>query len=113
MIAPTLQRKGRPRIIGHEGSHSISMIIKSTGTKLSLKIIRTSSIFPKGFFTEESTRRTPKEQGSNGFSYKISYILLAITEVLAPTSQRTKQEKLLNLILIIGSQPSSIFIGME
>ena len=26
-------------------------------------MIRTSSILPKGFFTEESTRRTPKEQG--------------------------------------------------
>src|SRR4051812_46691689 len=76
-------------------------------------MIRTSSIFPKGFFTEESTRRTPKEQGSKGFNSSISYILLGIIEVLAPTSQRPKQEKLLNLILIIGSQPSSRFLGME
>src|SRR3954467_11099972 len=76
-------------------------------------MIRTSSIFPKGFFTEESTRRTPKEQGSNGFNSRISYILLGITEVLAQTSQRAKQEKLFNLILIIGSQPSSSFLGME
>src|ERR1041384_1149126 len=75
-------------------------------------MIRTSSIFPKGFFTEESTRRTPKEQGSKGFNSSISYILLGITEVLAPTSQRAKQEKLFNLIFIIGSQPSSSFIGM-
>src|SRR3954470_4087884 len=34
-------------------------------------------------------------------------------EVLAPTSQRAKQEKLFNLIFIIGSQPSSSFLGME
>src|SRR3954470_18185868 len=76
-------------------------------------MIRTSSIFPKGFFTEESMRRTPKEQGSKGFNSNISYILLGITDVLAPTSQREKQEKLFNLILIIGSQPSSSFLGME
>src|SRR3954465_13901200 len=76
-------------------------------------MIRMSSIFPKDFFTEESTRRTPKEQGSKGFNSSISYILLGITEVLAPTSQRAKQEKLFNLILIIGSQPSSSFLGME
>src|SRR4051812_34535236 len=76
-------------------------------------MITTSSIFPKGFFTEESTRRTPKEQGSKGFNSSISYILLGITEVLDPTSQRAKQEKLLNLIFIIGSQPSSCFLGME
>src|SRR3954465_3524729 len=76
-------------------------------------MIITSSIFPKGFFTKESTRRTPKEQGSKGFYSSISYILLGITEVLAPTSQRPKQEKLFNLFLIIGSQPSSSFLGME
>src|SRR3954470_21271243 len=76
-------------------------------------MIRTSSIFPKGFFTKESTRRTPKEQGSKGFNSSISYILLGITEVLAPTSQRAKQDKLFNLILIIGSQPSYSFLGME
>src|SRR3954468_1527461 len=76
-------------------------------------MIRTSSIFPKGFFTEESMRRTPKEQGSKVFNSSISYILLGITEVLAPTSQRAKQEKLFNLILILGSQPSSRFLGME
>src|SRR4051794_2139702 len=76
-------------------------------------MIRTSSIFPKGFFTEESTRRTPKEQGSKGFNSSISYILLGITKVLAPTSQRAKQEKLFNLILIMGSQPSSSFQGIE
>src|SRR3954468_12033952 len=80
---------------------------------LSLTMIRTSSIFPKGFLTEESTIRTPKEQGSKGFNSSISYILLSITEVLAPTSQRAKQGKLFNCILIIGSQPSSSFLGME
>src|SRR3954465_4964771 len=76
-------------------------------------MIRTSSIFPKGFFMEESRRRTPKEQGSKGFNSSISYILFGIIEVLAPTSQRAKQEKLFNLIFIIGSQPSSRFLGME
>src|SRR4051812_13051886 len=76
-------------------------------------MIRTSPIYPKGFFTEESTRRTPKEKGSKGFNSSISYILLGITEVLAPTSQRSKEEKLFNLILIIGYQPSSSFLGME
>src|SRR3954470_18984270 len=76
-------------------------------------MIRTSLIFPKGFCTEESKRRTQKEQGSKGFNSSISYILLGITEVLAPTSQRAKQEKLFSLIFIIGSQPSSSFLGME
>src|SRR3954466_10258871 len=76
-------------------------------------MIRTSSIFPKGFFTEESTRLTPKEQGSKGFNSSISYILLGRTEVLAPTSQIAKQEKLFKLIFIIGSQPSSSLLGME
>src|SRR3954468_8538620 len=76
-------------------------------------MIRISSIFPKGFFTEESTIRTPKEQGSKGFNSSISYILLGMTLVLAPTSQRVKQEKLFNLIFIIGSQPSYSFLGME
>src|ERR1041384_2449078 len=76
-------------------------------------MIRTSSIFPKGLFTEEPTRRTPKEQGSKGFKSSISYILLGITEVLAPTSQRAKQGWFFNLIFIIGSQPSSRFLGME
>src|SRR3954470_9652638 len=76
-------------------------------------MIRTSSIFPKDFFTEESTRRRPKEQGSKGFNSSKSYILLGITEVLAPTSQRAKQDKLFNLIVIIGSQPSYSFLGMD
>src|SRR3954463_5898122 len=76
-------------------------------------MISTSSILPEGFFMEESTRRTPKEQGSKGFKSSISYSLLGITEVIAPTSQRAKQEKLFNLILIIGAQPSSSFLGME
>src|SRR4051812_48053285 len=76
-------------------------------------MIRTSSVFPKGFFTEESTRRTPKVQGSKGFNSCKSYILLGITEVLAPTSQRAKQEKLFNLIFIIRSQPSCSFLGMD
>src|SRR3954463_11353324 len=76
-------------------------------------MIRTLLIFPKCFFTEESTRQTPKEQGSKGFNSSIPYILLGITEVLAPTSQRAKQEKLFNLIFIIGSQPYSSFLGME
>src|SRR4051812_25257519 len=76
-------------------------------------MIRTSLLFPKEFFTEELTRRTPKEQGFKGFNSSISYTILGITEVLAPTSQRAKQEKLFNLIFIIGSQPSSSFLGME
>src|ERR1041385_1854806 len=76
-------------------------------------MIRTSSIFPKGFFTEESTRRTPQEQESKGFNSNISHILLGMTEVVAPTSHKAYQEKLFNLILITGSQPSSSFLGME
>src|SRR3954469_490853 len=76
-------------------------------------MIRTSSILPKGFFMEESTRQTPKEQGSKGFNSSISYILLVKTEALVPTSHKEKQEKLFNLILTIGSQPSSSFLGIE
>src|SRR3954469_24878 len=41
------------------------------------------------------------------------YILLGITEVLAPTSHKALQQKLFSLILIIRSQPSSSFLGME
>src|ERR1041385_2874475 len=43
---------------------------------------------PKGFFTEESTRRTPKEKESKGFNSNISYILLGMTKLLAPTSHK-------------------------
>src|SRR3954470_21397554 len=60
ITTPTVRTKGRPKIIGQEGSHSMSIIVKSTGSQLSLTMIGTLSIFPKGFFTEESTRRTPK-----------------------------------------------------
>src|ERR1041385_6231790 len=60
-------------------------------------MIRTSSIFPKGFFTEESTRRTPKEQGSKGFNSNISYILLVITELLAPTSHKSIVREVIQL----------------
>src|SRR3954464_13725048 len=76
-------------------------------------MIKTSSLFPKGLFTEEWKKQKPNEQASKGFNSSISYILLGITEVLAPTSQRAKQDKLFNLIFIIGSQPSSSFLGME
>src|SRR3954466_4776936 len=38
---------------------------------------------------------------------------LGKTEALATTSHKAKQEKLFNLILTIGSQPSSIFLGIE
>src|SRR3954469_1914969 len=76
-------------------------------------MIRTSSIFPKGLFTEESTRLTPKEQGSKGFNSRISYILLGKTEALAPTSPKGKQEKLFNIIMTKGSQQSSSFRGIE
>src|SRR3954466_6801612 len=62
---------------------------------------------------KESTSRTPKQQGSKGFKPSISYILLGKMEALAPTSHKAKQEKLFNLILTIGSQPSSSFLGME
>src|SRR4051812_8157439 len=43
----------------------------------------------------------------------MSYILLGITEVLAPTSHKALQEKLFSLILIIGSHPSTSFLGMD
>src|SRR3954467_11970518 len=48
-----------------------------------------------------------------GFNSSISYILLGKMEVLALTSHKAKQEKLFNLILTIGSQPSSSFLGIE
>src|SRR3954462_1638838 len=47
------------------------------------------------------------------FNSTISYILLGITEALAPTSHKAKQEKLFNLILTMVSQPSSSFLGIE
>jgi hypothetical protein len=54
MMAPTVQRKGLPKIIGHEALHSTFMTRKSTGTRLLLTIIRTSLILPKGFFLATS-----------------------------------------------------------
>jgi hypothetical protein len=53
-MAPTVQRKGLPKIIGHEALHSTSMKRKSTGTRLLLTIIRKSLILPKGFFLATS-----------------------------------------------------------
>jgi hypothetical protein len=49
-MAPTVRRKGLPKIIGHKVLHSTSITRKSTGTRLLLTIIRTSLILPKGFF---------------------------------------------------------------
>src|SRR4051812_3792029 len=62
---------------------------------------------------EESTRRTPREHVSKGLNSRISYILLGITETLGPTSHKAKKEKLFNLILTMGYQPSSSFLGMD
>jgi hypothetical protein len=43
MMAPTVRRKGLPKIIGHEAWHSMSMTRKSTGTRLLLTTIRTTT----------------------------------------------------------------------
>jgi hypothetical protein len=56
IIAPTILRKGHPKIIGQEALHSISTKRKSIGTRLLLTIIRTSLILPKGFFLAISER---------------------------------------------------------
>src|SRR3954462_6072931 len=66
-----------------------------------------------GSLTKEPTRRTPKEHASKGINSSISYILLGKTEALSPTSHKANQEKLFNLILTLGSQPSSSFLGIE
>jgi hypothetical protein len=58
MMAPTVQRKDLPKIIGHEALHSTTITRKSTGTRLLLTIIRTSSILPKGLFLATSAIRT-------------------------------------------------------
>jgi hypothetical protein len=60
MMARTVQRKGLPKIIGHEALHSTSITRKSTGTRLLLTIIRTSLILPKGFFLATSAGGTSK-----------------------------------------------------
>jgi hypothetical protein len=60
MMAPIVQRKGLPKIIGHEALYSTSITRKSTGTRLLLTIIRTSLILHKGFFLATSTRGTSK-----------------------------------------------------
>src|SRR4051812_17390442 len=65
--------------------------------------------FLYGRIDKTNTKRTRIKR----FQFKHSYILLGIAEVLAPTSQRAKQEKLFNLDFIMGSQPSSSFLGME
>jgi hypothetical protein len=54
IMAPTVQRKGLPKIIGHEALHSTSITRKSTGIRLLLTIIRTSLILLKGFFLATS-----------------------------------------------------------
>jgi hypothetical protein len=60
MMAPTVVRKGLPKIIGLDALHSTSITRKSTGIRLLLTIIRTSLILPKGFFLETSARGTSK-----------------------------------------------------
>jgi hypothetical protein len=60
IMAPTVLRKGLPKIIGQEAMHSTSKIRKSTGTRLLLIIIRTSLILSKGFFLATSARGTSK-----------------------------------------------------
>src|SRR3954464_10266332 len=65
--------------------------------------------FLYGIIDKTNTKRTSIKR----FQFKHIIHFLGITEVLAPTSQRAKQEKLFNLIFIIGSQPSSSFLGME
>jgi hypothetical protein len=59
-MAPTVLRKGLPKIIGHEAFHSTSKTRKSTGTRLLLTIIRTSLILPKCFFLATLARGTSK-----------------------------------------------------
>jgi hypothetical protein len=68
MMAPTVQRKGLPETIGHEALHSTSITRKSMGTRLSLTIIITSLILPKGFFlatSASSGRASVQELGSD------------------------------------------------
>jgi hypothetical protein len=60
MMAPTVLRKGQPKIIGQEALHSTSKTRKLTGTRLLLTIIRTSLILPKGLFLATSARGTSK-----------------------------------------------------
>jgi hypothetical protein len=59
-MAPTVRRKGLPKIIGHEAWHSTSITRKSIGTRLLLTTIRTSLILPKGFFLATSAIGTSK-----------------------------------------------------
>jgi hypothetical protein len=56
MMAPTVRRKGLPKIIEHEVLHSTSITRKSMGTRLFLTIIRTSSIVTLEFPEIQSAR---------------------------------------------------------
>jgi hypothetical protein len=65
-MAPTVRRKGLPKIIGHEALHSTSITRKLKGKRLLLTIIRTSLILPKGFSLATSARGTSKYHFSSG-----------------------------------------------
>src|SRR4051812_31161962 len=88
IIAPTVLRKGLPRIIGQEGLQSISRTIKSTGTEFLFATIRTSLILPIGFLIVESARCKFREQSSKSRKSSKSHKVLGIVETLAPKSHK-------------------------
>ena len=87
MIAPVVRRKGLPRIIGLEVLLPMSMIRKSTGTKVICNSTITSLTFPKACLMESSASASSIEHFSRFFNSSTSYSSLDKTETLDPKSR--------------------------
>ena len=86
MIAPVVQRKGLPRIIGLEVLFPISMIRKSTGTNVICNSTITSLTFPKACLMESSASASSIEHFLGFLNSSTSYNSLDKTETLDPRS---------------------------
>ena len=83
-----VHKNGLPIIMGHDGLHSISSIMKSTGTYILLAIIRTSFILPKCFLIVEFAKCKLRELSSILGKHSTSHRDFGIVETLAPKSHK-------------------------
>ena len=81
-----VRRKGLPRILGLEVLFSISMIRKSTGTKVICNSTNTSLTLPRAYLMVLSASASQIEHFSRFFNSSDSYNSLDKTETLDPRS---------------------------
>ena len=87
MMAPVVQRKGLQRIIGLEVLFPMSMIRKSTGTKVMCNSTITSLTFPRACLMESSASASSIEHFSIFLSSRTSYSSLDNIETQDPRSK--------------------------